>query len=97
MVPAWTFDRGNVRIYASPDEYANAEPLVGSKRGQTGRSEAEYDIDFPVAGEYTLTTKYASPEARPIFTSVCRRVPITAKRSGITRGACSSSRRRGGR
>ena len=66
MIPAWAFDRGNVRIYASPDKYANAEPLVGSEPGQTGQSVVEYDIDFPVAGEYTLSTKYASPEARPI-------------------------------
>ena len=65
-IPAWAFDRGNVRIYASLDEYANAGPLVGSEPGQTGQSMVEYDIDFPVAGQYTLTTKYASVEARPI-------------------------------
>jgi len=64
--PAWAFDRGNVRIYASPDEYANAEPLIGSQSEQTGPSVVEYDVEFPVAGEYTLTTKYASPEARPL-------------------------------
>jgi len=65
-IPAWAFDRGNVRIYASPDEYANAEPLVASQPGQKGQTVVEYDIDFPVAGPYTLTTKYASPEARPV-------------------------------
>ncbi|MHC4506642.1 MAG: carbohydrate-binding protein, partial [Planctomycetota bacterium] len=66
VIPAWAFDRGNVRIYASPDEYANAEPMVGSRPGHAGRSVVEYDIDFPVAGEYALSTKYASPEARPV-------------------------------
>jgi len=65
-IPAWAFDRGNVRIYASPDQYANAEPLIGSEPGQTGPMEVEYDIDFPVSGQYTLTTKYASAEARPL-------------------------------
>ena len=65
-IPAWAFDRGNVRIYASPDKYANAEPLVGSEVGHTARSVVEYDIDFPVTGEYTLETKYASTEARPV-------------------------------
>ncbi len=66
MIPAWAFDRGNVRIYASPDKYANAEPLVGSEPGHTGQSVVEYDIAFPVTGEYTLNAKYASPEARPL-------------------------------
>jgi len=44
-IPAWAFDRGNVRIHASPDEYANAEPLIGSEPGQTGRSVVDYDVD----------------------------------------------------
>ncbi len=65
-IPAWAFDRGNVHIYASPDEYANAEPLIGSAPGKTGPAEVEYDVDFPVAGEYTLTTKFASSSARPL-------------------------------
>jgi len=65
-ISAWAFDRGNLRIYASPDTYANAEPLVASDPEQSGESVVEYDIDFPVTGEYTLETKYASPQARPV-------------------------------
>ncbi|MBT3200238.1 MAG: hypothetical protein HN350_10000 [Phycisphaerales bacterium] len=65
-IPACTFDRGNVVIYASPDKYANAGPIIGSADGATGRTTVEYDIDFPVSGDYTLNLRYASPQARPI-------------------------------
>ena len=66
MIPAWAFDRGNVRIYASPDKYANAGPLIGGDSGQPDGSMVEYDIDFPVDGKYTLQTQYASAQARPL-------------------------------
>ena len=29
VIPAWSFARGNVRIYTSPAEYADAGPVVG--------------------------------------------------------------------
>ena len=66
VIPAWTFDRGNVRIHASPDRFADAEPLVGSDPEHTGEGVVEYDMDFPVAGEYTLKVRYAAAEARPV-------------------------------
>ncbi|MHC4506942.1 MAG: carbohydrate-binding protein, partial [Planctomycetota bacterium] len=66
VIPAWTFDRGNVRIYASPDRFADAEPLVGSDPEHTGQGAVEYDIDFPASGEYSLKVKYAAAEARPV-------------------------------
>ncbi len=62
---AWTFDRGNVEIYADPSGYANAGPLVGGPEPASD-GVVEYDIDFPVAGDYTLHIRYASPEARPV-------------------------------
>jgi len=65
-IPACTFDRGNIRIYASPDEFADAGPLVGGGPNQPEESLAEYDVDFPVAGEYTLQFRYAAGEARPV-------------------------------
>jgi len=65
-IPAWSFDRGNVRIYASPDKFANAGPLIGSAPEHTGRSVAEYDIDFPASGQYTIQANYTSFEARPV-------------------------------
>jgi len=66
LIPAWTFDRGNVRIYASHDKYANAGPLIGSAPRHTGQSAAEYDIDFPVTGQYTILAQYTSVQARPV-------------------------------
>jgi len=66
MIPAWTFDRGNARIYASPDQFADAGPIVGDGADRAGVGVVEYDIDFPVDGEYTLKVSYAAAEARPV-------------------------------
>ena len=64
-ISAWTFDRGNARIYASPEEYADAGPLAGGGPPAPAESVVEYDIDFPVTGEYTIQIRYASAEPRP--------------------------------
>jgi len=66
MIGAWTIDPGNARIYASPDEYADGEPLAGG--GPQGGTEAtvEYDIEFPVDAEYSLQFRYATAKARPV-------------------------------
>ena len=65
-IPAWTFDRGNARIYASPDQYADNGPLAGGGPRPPEQSVVEYDIEFPVTAEYTLQIRYASAEPRPI-------------------------------
>jgi len=65
-IPAWTFDRGNARIYASPDQYADAGPLIGDGAKENGIAVVEYDINFPVDGQYTLSVSYAAAEARPV-------------------------------
>jgi len=65
-IPAWTFDRGNVRIYASPDKYADAGPVVGSASDQSDGGVVEYDIEFAADGECTLHVRYASADARPM-------------------------------
>ena len=64
LIPAWTFDRGNLEIYASPDKYANSEPMVGSDSKHADASVAEYDIDFPAAGDSFLLLP-CDPEALP--------------------------------
>jgi len=65
MIPAWTFDRGNANIYASPDQYADCGPMVGGpEKAEVGA--VEYDIEFPADGEYTVIVSYASIEARPV-------------------------------
>ncbi|MDP6544312.1 MAG: hypothetical protein QGH60_09995 [Phycisphaerae bacterium] len=65
-IPAWTFNRGNAVIYASPDKYADNGPVVGSEAGQGAAGVVEYDIDFPVDAEYTLHVSYAAADARPV-------------------------------
>jgi len=65
-IPAWTFDRGNAVIYASPDKYADNGPVVGSEAGPSAAGSVEYDIDFPVDAEYTLHVSYAAADARPV-------------------------------
>ena len=65
-IPAWTFDRGNARIYASPDQYALSSPLVGDGAGPGEEGVIEYDIEFPIAAEYTLHIRYAAVELRPV-------------------------------
>ncbi|MDP6045949.1 MAG: hypothetical protein QGG25_10100 [Phycisphaerae bacterium] len=65
-IPAWTFDRGNADIYASPDKYADTAPLAGGGPDAPAEASVEYDINFPVTGEYTLQICYASDKARPV-------------------------------
>ena len=65
-IPACTFDRGNVPILASPDQHADAGPIIGGQANEPDPFFAEYDVDFPVAGEYTLQIQYAAGEARPV-------------------------------
>ena len=49
-IPAWAFDRGNVRVFT--EELADAGPMVAFG----GRSPVfvEYDLDLPAAGAYQL-------------------------------------------
>ncbi|MDP6633343.1 MAG: hypothetical protein QGG42_00410 [Phycisphaerae bacterium] len=64
-IPAWTFDRGNAEILASPDRYADAGPMAGGGSSGSGETSVEYDIDFPVSGEYTVQIRYSAAQARP--------------------------------
>lgn len=61
-VPAWAFDRGNVRTFTA--EWADAEPMVAF--GGQSPIFVEYDLEFPAAGQYGLTIRYAAGEARPV-------------------------------
>ena len=65
VIPSWTFDRGNVKIFASPDQFADAGPLIGNDPQHTGPGWVEYDIDFPATGEYILKILSVAGEARP--------------------------------
>ncbi|MBT3200237.1 MAG: hypothetical protein HN350_09995 [Phycisphaerales bacterium] len=65
-INACTFDRGNARIYANPDEYADFGPLAGGGPVGADNVFVEYDFEIPVSGEYTLNVKYSAAQARPV-------------------------------
>ena len=69
-IQAWTFDRGNVRIYGSPDGLADDGALVGNGPESPVEGVVEYDVEFPVTTEYSLYVSYAAGEARPVEVSV---------------------------
>jgi len=86
-IPAWTFDRGNVRTFTA--EWADGEPMVAF--GGQSPVVVEYDIPFPAAGVYHVSICYAAGTARPVdlaldgkpVSTVCR----TANGSWQTSGA----------
>ncbi|MCP5524885.1 MAG: hypothetical protein H7A46_25450, partial [Verrucomicrobiales bacterium] len=61
-IPAWAFDRGNVRVFT--DQWADAGPMVA----YGGRSPivVEYDLELPVGGRYGLSVQYAAGTPRPV-------------------------------
>ncbi len=68
-ISAWTFDRGNAKVFPNPDIYADyrdkfPELVVGE--GDQLPWTIEYDINFPVDATYTLHVCYGSPEKRPM-------------------------------
>ncbi len=68
-IAAWTFDRGNARVYANPSQYADYRdtyPELAAGDGNRTPWVVEYDVDFPVDATYTLHVRYASPEPRPV-------------------------------
>jgi len=65
-IPACTFDRGNAKIYASPDKYALDGPLAGDIEGGDSKDGlVEYDINVPVSADYTLEIHYSAIKPRP--------------------------------
>ena len=68
-IPAWSFDRGNARVEANPDTYADyrdIHPELIVTGGSRLPWEVQYDVDFPVDATYTLSIRYASAESRPV-------------------------------
>ena len=48
------------------EDFTDVGPVVGDGPEQPEIGVVEYDIDFPVDGQYTLTVSYAAAEARPV-------------------------------
>lgn len=61
-IPAWAFDRGNVRTFTS--NWADADPMVAF--GGKSPVSVEYIVEFPAPGPVTLSVKYAAQSARPV-------------------------------
>ncbi len=61
-IAAFAFDRGNAKTFTT--SWADAEPMVAFG-GQSPVS-VEYDIEFPIATQYTLNSFYSAAAARPV-------------------------------
>ena len=68
-IQAWYFDRGNAKVFANPDIYADYRDkfpeLVVGDGGQSPWT-IEYDVDFPVDATWALRVRYGSPQPRPM-------------------------------
>ncbi|MDP6635422.1 MAG: hypothetical protein QGG42_11015 [Phycisphaerae bacterium] len=68
-IPAWSFNRGNARVEANRQVYADYRDMHPNLMIVGGRSrpwEVQYDVDIPIDATYALSIRYASPESRPI-------------------------------
>lgn len=61
-IPAYAFDRGNAKTFTS--SWADADPMVAF--GGQSPVVVEYDIEFPVCGEFSISILYAASEARSV-------------------------------
>jgi hypothetical protein len=68
-IPAWSFDRGNGRVEANPNpfaDYRDMHPNLMVVGGDRLPWEAQYDVDIPIDATYTLSIRYASGQSRPV-------------------------------
>ena len=57
-------DRGNVDAGSVARSYTGKHPCIVN--GGVMPNQAEYDLDFPVAGEYTIHALYTAAGSRPV-------------------------------
>jgi len=67
-IEARDFDGGNARVSLTGQPYADGPSCIWNA-GELPNW-AEYVIEFPVAGEYTLSALYAADQARPVEISL---------------------------
>ncbi len=58
------FDRGNVRVSTPGQRYADKFACIWNAGELPNR--AEYDVDFPVSGDYTIAALFAARTPRPV-------------------------------
>ena len=63
-IEAREFDGGNPRVSLTGQSYADGPSCIWN--GGELPNRAEYEIEFPVASEYTLSALYAAAQARPV-------------------------------
>jgi formylglycine-generating enzyme required for sulfatase activity len=61
-IPAYAYDRGNARLFTTT--YVDAEPMIAY--GGKSPVFAEYDIEFPIAGDYAISLCFAAQSSRPV-------------------------------
>jgi len=79
LIEAFAFDRGNVKTFVS--QYADGGPMVAF--GGQSPVVVEYDVEFPVAAEYTLHIRYAAGSSRPVVLSLDGK-PVGECCAGVT-------------
>ncbi len=62
LIPGYAFNRGNAKTFTA--SWADGPPMVAF--GGQMPVVIEYDIDFPVSAEYTISVFHASAAARPV-------------------------------
>ena len=63
-IEARDFDGGNPRVSLTGQSYADGPSCIWN--GGELPNRAEYEIEFPVAADYTLSVLYAAAQARPV-------------------------------
>ena len=58
------FDRGNIRVSLPGQAYADKYACIWNAGAVPNQS--EYDIEFPIAAQYTLVALYAAAGSRPV-------------------------------
>ena len=58
------YDRGNAAVFPLGGAYADKYPCIAN--GGVAPNQAEWDLEFPVTADYTLSVLYASAESRPM-------------------------------
>ncbi|MAG94016.1 MAG: hypothetical protein CMJ48_09730 [Planctomycetaceae bacterium] len=61
---AHEFDRGNAQVSLPGEAYAQTFPCIWN--GGETPNRAEYDVEMPVTGEYTLVALYTAQASRPV-------------------------------
>ncbi|MBI5832986.1 MAG: SUMF1/EgtB/PvdO family nonheme iron enzyme [Armatimonadetes bacterium] len=74
-VAAPDFDTANIRVSQTGGEYADGPACIWNAGTMPNR--AEYELDFPLTTEYTLSALYAAADPRPVVISLDGKAQLT--------------------